>query len=225
MKLKIKDIYIGKEKNYTKKDETYVSSYEKKKSEDIVHVGFLGINGDTQGDKEHHGGVDKAVCVYSDNSYKFFKEEHNLDLPTCALGENITLLDCDDKDICLADRFSCGEVIFEVCQPRQPCWKISSIVGIKNLTALVVKESKTGFYLRVIKEGKLSKDDSFELIERKYDRFNIAYINQCYYGAKNHQDEIKEILSCKELARAYRVALEKRLQNKEEGLTDFQKDK
>ncbi len=225
MKLKIKDIYIGKEKNYNKKSVTFVSSYEKKKSENRVYVGFLGINGDTQGDKEHHGGVDKAVCIYSENSYKFFKEKYNFKLPICAMGENITLLDCSDEDICLADRFSCGEVIFEVSQPRQPCWKISSILGIKNLTALVVKESKTGFYLRVIKEGNISKDDSFKLIERKYDKLNIAYINRCYYSAKKFQNEIKEILCCKELASAYRVALEKRVQNKEEGITDFQIDK
>lgn len=104
------------------------------------------------------------MCVYSARYYDFFKTKHNFELPDCAFGENLTIENIDDSDICIGDRFQSGEVVFEVSQPRQPCWKVSSIIGIKNLTSLVAKEHKTGFYFRVIKSSKMSMSDNLELI-------------------------------------------------------------
>jgi len=222
---KIKDIYAGKEEELQKRSRTYKTSYRKKSIQESQYVNKLGLQEDNQSDKEVHGGVDKAICVFTQGSYDFFKEQHNIELPTCALGENITLLDCDDKDICIGDIYSCGETVFEVSQPRQPCWIISSILGIKKLTALIVKEGKSGFYLRVIKEGKVSKDDEFKLLERKYEKFNIEYLNKCYYNAKDNQEQIKEILEVPILAQSYRTDLLKRYKNKEYGLESYQNDK
>ncbi|WP_108062868.1 MOSC domain-containing protein [Poseidonibacter lekithochrous] len=225
MTYKIKEIYTGSESELQKKNKTYKTSYKKQPINGSQYVNFQGLEEDNQSDKEVHGGVQRAICVFTQGSYDFFKEKHNINLPTCALGENITLLDCDDKDICLGDRFSCGEAVFEVSQPRQPCWIISSILGIKKLTALIVKEGRSGFYLRVIKEGKICKEDEFKLQIRKHENLNIEYINKCYYNAKENQEQIKEILEVPELSPFYRDDLLKRYKNKEYGLESFQKDK
>ncbi|QKJ24403.1 MOSC domain-containing protein [Poseidonibacter lekithochrous] len=225
MTYKIKEIYTGLEEQLQKKNKTYKTSYKKQPINGSQYVNFQGLEEDNQSDKEVHGGVQRALCVFTQGSYDFFKEKHNINLPTCALGENITLLDCDDKDICLGDRFSCGEAVFEVSQPRQPCWIISSILGIKKLTALIVKEGRSGFYLRVIKEGKICKEDEFKLQIRKHENLNIEYINKCYYNAKENQEQIKEILEVPELSPFYRDDLLKRYKNKEFGLESFQKDK
>lgn len=222
---KIKEIYVGREEELKKKNKSYKTSYKKQPITTSQFVNFEGLVEDNQSDKEVHGGIQRAICVFTQGSYDFFKEKHNINLPTCALGENITLLDCDDKDICLGDRFSCGEAVFEVSQPRQPCWIISSILGIKKLTALIVKEGRSGFYLRVIKEGKICKKDEFKLLNRKYENLNIEYINKCYYNAKEYQEEIKEILEVPELSPFYKDDLEKRYKNNEYGLESFQKDK
>lgn len=225
MIFKIKEIYAGRESELKKKNKTYKTSYKKQPIIGSQLVNKEGLIEDNQSDKEVHGGEQRALCIFTQGSYDFFKEKHHIELPTCALGENITLLDCDDKDICLADQFSCGEAIFEVSQPRQPCWIISSILGIKNLTALIVKEGRSGFYLRVIKEGKISKDNEFKLINRKYETLNIEHINKCYYNAKQNQENIKEILEVAELSPFYKEDLQKRYKNKEYGLEGFQKDK
>ncbi|RLA73744.1 MAG: MOSC domain-containing protein [Epsilonproteobacteria bacterium] len=163
----IRHIYCGKEQNIKDtNNKIYRSSYKKQLINNnqklfITNVGFVA---DTQSDKTYHGGVDKAVCVYSARYYDFFKTKHNFELPDCAFGENLTIENIDDSDICIGDRFQSGEVVFEVSQPRQPCWKVSSIIGIKNLTSLVAKEHKTGFYFRVIKSSKMSMSDNLELI-------------------------------------------------------------
>lgn len=225
MKISIQNIFQGKEKEYERKTSSFLSAYEKDDVKEKVFVNTLGLEKDSQGDKKSHGGEDRAVCVYSQNSYDFFRKEYDIDLKVGSFGENITLENIGDEDICLGDIFICGDALFEVCQPRLPCWKISFLTGIKNLTSLVVKEGKTGFQLRVLKEGFISKDDEFILIERKHKSISIALINRCYFDAKNYQEEIKSILQIPQLAKAYKKALEKRYVNKSVGIAKFQEDK
>ena len=224
---KIKYIFCGKEQEIEEgKRKAYKTSYKKKlvNTNELLTIDSLGFRIDNQSDRAHHGGIDKAVCVYSQKYYPFFKEKYGLDLPNCAFGENLAIEDLDDSEVCLGDTFKCGEVIFEVSQPRQPCWKISSVIGIKNLTSLIVKESKTGFYLRVLKNGKLKSNDSLELISRDYPTLTIEHINQCAYNAKDNQENIKQILKCNKLAEAYFISLSKRYKEKEQGIQDWQED-
>ena len=208
------------------KRETYPSAYQKEQMDPqkILYLTTTGFKDDEQADRTNHGGEDKAVCVYSQKYYDFFKQIHDLDLLECTFGENMTILDLDDSDVCIGDRFQCGEVVFEVSQPRQPCWKISSIVGIKRLTALIVKEHKTGFYLRVTQEGCISLEDSLELISRPYPKFTIEFVNQCAFNAKENQKNIKDILACDKLAKDYHESLSKRYKLKEQWIQAWQKD-
>lgn len=209
----IQNIYCGKEEEIRdSKRKPYRSSYRKKavNSDQSLTINSLGFIEDTQSDKENHGGTDKAICVYSQKYYDFFQEVHQIALPHCAFGENLTVLDLDDSDFCIGDRFQCGELIVEVSQPRQPCWKISSITGIKNLTSLIVQEYKTGFYFRVIQEGFLSSQDTLRLIARDYPKLTIEFVNRCAFNAKENQEDIKEILACPKLSDAYRDSLSKR---------------
>lgn len=226
-KTDIKALYSGKVETIDDmKRKPYPSAYRKQKLDphERYFVNTMGFENDMQGDRVNHGGEDKAVCVYSDKDYTFFRETHELELPECAFGENITILEMDDSDVCIGDRLQCGGVIFEVSQPRQPCWKISSIVGIKKLTALVVKEHKTGFYLRVLKEGNLSAQDALELVSRPFPKFTIKFVNECAFNAKENQENILEILSCDKLAKAYHESLSKRYKYKEQGIQEWQED-
>lgn len=205
---------------------TFISSYKKEmmKEGEMLKINEFGFLNDTQSDKANHGGVDKAVCVYSYKYYPFFKQNYDIDLPLCAFGENFTILDLDDSEVCLGDRFSCGEVVFEVTQPRQPCFKISAVLGIKNFTATATKEHKSGFYFRVIKGGDLKVGDDLVLISRPFPKLSIEHVNRCAFDAKNNQENIKQILECDKLSKAYRASLERRYKNKEQGIQEFQKD-
>lgn len=208
------------------KRKPYKSSYQKEQMsvDEALNINQFGFENDTQSDTLNHGGVDKAVCVYPWEYYDYFKTKHHFDLPLCAFGENLTIENLGDSDFCIGDKWRCGEVIFEVSQPRQPCWKISSIIGIKNLTSLLVKEDKSGFYLRVLQAGAITVHDRLELIERSYPKLTIDYINKCAFDAKNNQENIKEILECDKLAKAYFESLSKRYKGKEQGIQDWQED-
>ncbi len=226
MKIEIKEIYCGKEESINDgKRKPYLSSYRKRA---LHHSSYLitkeGFELDTQSDKESHGGVDKAVCLYSLDDYAYLEDKYKIKLPPCAFGENLSVIGVNDSQVSLGDQFACGEVIFEVSQPRQPCWKISSILGIKKLTAHLVHENKTGFYLRVLKSGRIKPTDRLERIVQKYPKFTIEYINQIAFNAKEHQEELKELLACSILAKDYAKGLAKRYKNRDVGLQDWQKD-
>ncbi|CAA6803373.1 MAG: Uncharacterized protein conserved in bacteria [uncultured Sulfurovum sp.] len=226
MKIDVKQIYCGQEESLKNaRGKTYHSSYKKVALNKLAYeINENGFRLDHQSDKESHGGIDKAICVYPLKNYTYLEEKYDITLPACAFGENLSIRDVDDSDICLGDKFTYGETIVEVSQPRQPCWKISSIVGIKKLTAMVVKEHKSGFYLRVLEAGKITPSDKMELISRDYPKFTIEFINQIAFNAKENQKNIKEVLECEKLAEAYRISLEKRYQQKEVGLQAWQED-
>lgn len=225
MQIKILNIFQGKSIEYKKNTKEYKSAYKKEKTNQSIFVSFLGLEEDIQADDKLHGGVDRAVCVYTKETYDFLKKRYNLDLPECSFGENITLASYNDENIYLGDIFSCGEAIFEVSQPRLPCWKISDLTKIKNLTSLVVKEAKTGFFLRVLKEGIICKEDNLILTSRLDNTVSISQISHCYYNAKDNQEIIKNILSLDVLAKDYKQALEKRYKYKSFGIDNFQEDK
>ncbi len=226
MKIEIKHIYCGKSKQINDgKRETYASSYKKEAlNKNSYELDVNGFKDDTQSDGESHGGVDKAVCVYSLDNYQYLNEKYDLSLPACTFGENFSIVGADDSHVCIGDQFACGEIIFEVSQPRQPCWKISSITGIKKLTALIVKEYKTGFYLRVLQSGSIKPTDKMELISRKYPKLTIEFVNKSAFNAKKNQENLKEIIACDKLASVYKSDLEKRYKDKEVGLQEWQED-
>ena len=153
MDIFVKDIFCGKEQKIDHfKRKEFNSSYQKEPlNNDTYSITETGFTLDQQSDRENHGGVDKAICVYNFEYYKHLEDKYNISLPQCAFGENLSIQGASDADICLGDRFQYGEVILEVSQPRQPCWKISAILGIKSLTSIVVKEHKTGFYFTDIR--------------------------------------------------------------------------
>ncbi len=46
-----------------------------------VNLGKLGFEGDGVADTKNHGGIDKAVCVYSLDHYAYWEETLGINLP------------------------------------------------------------------------------------------------------------------------------------------------
>ncbi|RXJ76422.1 hypothetical protein CRV03_09980 [Arcobacter sp. F155] len=219
----IKNLFVGKSKEYKLSNRVLNSAY-KKEAQNEIHVSKLGVKNDVQVDKKNHGGVDRAVCIYSQGSYDFLEEKFDIKLKECSFGENITLENCSDSDIYIGDIFSCGETLLEVSQPRVPCFVISKVTGIKNLTKTLVQECKTGFLLRTIKEGKISKGDSFNLEKRVNTKYSIEFISKCYLNPIKYEKEVLELLKIDSLAQDYKDNLKSRLERKIVGIEEFQKD-
>ncbi|MSU91828.1 MOSC domain-containing protein [Rhodobacteraceae bacterium 2CG4] len=130
-----------------------------------------GLEGDEQGDRRHHGGRDKAVHAYPVQNYPLW----TADLPDLAaemrpgaFGENLVVEGAVEADVCLGDRWQLGYALLEVSQSRQPCWRLNLRFGRTDMARRVQDTGRTGWYFRVLEEGKISAGDTAHLVARPH---------------------------------------------------------
>ena len=90
-------------------------------------------------------------------------------------GENLTLKNLDESDVFFGNQYRLGEAILEVSEIREPCWKIQTKYGIKDLVKRMSTSGKTGFYFRVLQEGYVDQDDDLELIQLADEELDFLY--------------------------------------------------
>ncbi len=132
-----------------------------------IPVGRVNRDGDAQANLEKHGGPDKAVYAYPSDHWPWGEREHRFACAPGAFGENLTLAGAVETDVRIGDRFSWGEAILEISQPRVPCEKFTLYTGRADAGALMTLSARTGWYFRVIVEGAAPvKDASLERISK-----------------------------------------------------------
>lgn len=120
----------------------------------------LNIDGDGQGDRQGHGGEQRAVLVYQIQSYRHWQQYFGRDdLSHGSFGENFTVDGLGDDEVCIGDRYRIGEAEFEVTQPRVTCYRVGLRLGEPEMPALLVSHHRPGFYMRVITEGHIQAGD------------------------------------------------------------------
>ena len=135
----------------------------------------LGLEGDGQADRRVHGGLDKAVLVYSADHYETWWEElAQPDLPFGAFGENLTVQGLDETSVCIGDVFRVGDALVQVWQRRGPCWKIGRRWGRPDLVARVARTGRTGWYVRVVEPGRLEVGRDMSLVSRPFPAWVVA---------------------------------------------------
>lgn len=153
------------------------SAFVKHTAEDRTAVFELGLDGDEQADLRVHGGREKAVYAYPLDHYHSWKAgfpEHAEMLVPGAFGENLTIDGLIEADICVGDVHRIGTAVLQVCQPRQPCFKLTLHFNDNRLAAAMVKSGRSGWYYRVLSEGKLGAGDEVELIDRPQPNFSFT---------------------------------------------------
>jgi MOSC domain-containing protein YiiM len=128
-------------------------------------VTALGLEGDRQNDLAHHGGPDRALCLYALECLTALQLEGH-PIFAGATGENLTLGGLDWALIVPGVRLRLGdEVIVEITQYASPCQKIaSSFAGAE--VARMSQERHPGWarvYARVLAEGHIRIGDRVHL--------------------------------------------------------------
>ncbi|WP_308636487.1 MOSC domain-containing protein [Paenibacillus silvisoli] len=170
-----------------------------------------GFEGDGQADLEHHGGKDKAVCVYSYEHYPFWEQELGRRLPFGAFGENVTTKGIAEPDVCIGDIYQLGSAIVQVSQPRQPCFKLAARYQHPGLPLKVQETGYTGFYFRVLQQGKVQVHDNLVLLRKHPQALSVAFANRIMHHDKNHHEAMERLLSVYELSASWRSTFAKRL--------------
>ncbi|MGG3468729.1 MOSC domain-containing protein [Neobacillus pocheonensis] len=222
MDILLKSIFVGLPKTVGNKeaadlmDREWTSAIFKEPVQGPIFVGKTKINGDCQGDLEHHGGPEKAVLGYSLDNYTYWQGElgYTQIIPG-GMGENFSMANIDEESIAIGDTFQIGETVVQVSQPRQPCWKPARRFKIKNLALLMQNTGKTGWYFRVLQEGVVEEGQTFTLVDRLYPQWTISKCNQILHGKEQNFAEMRELAHCELLAPGMRDTLEKRVEKGE----------
>jgi MOSC domain-containing protein YiiM len=192
-------------------DRVIETAYNKAPVEGTLRLGRLGFPGDEHV-YEHHGGPDKAVCVYPYEHYSYWEERLGLQLPaTAAFGENFTMTGLTERDVFLGDVFGIGDAVVQVTQPRAPCFKIAARYGIPKMAVFVQQESFTGYLLRVLEEGDVQAGQSMQLLERPDQGVTVAEANRILNVNKLDLEGAERLLAVPDLPVALRPDLERRI--------------
>lgn len=158
------------------------SAIHKQPVHEAVEVRKLGIVGDEQADRRLHGGLDKAVYAYPIEHYSFWTGQRAIflkreeALAPGSMGENLTLEGLTEQDVWVGDRLAIGTVLLEVSEPRTPCFKFNVKLRLPHAAKLMVQSGYSGFYLRVVQEGRMRAGDAITLIPGAR-RMTIAALN------------------------------------------------
>lgn len=174
----------------------------------------LGLEGDEQADRNHHGGYDKAFHHYPSEHYAAWRAE----LPGSALqfvpggfGENLSTQGLTENNICIGDLFRLGNAIIQVSQARKPCAKLNIRFGADNMVRRVLDTGRSGWYYRVLEEGKIGAGDTLTLIERNHPGWTIARTLRVLYLDNPDKGALAELAEIEALAQKCRDLVGKRL--------------
>jgi MOSC domain-containing protein YiiM len=189
--------------------ERWVTAIFKDAVEAPILLRSTNLEGDRQADLRVHGGVDKAVCVYSGDHYPAWRAELGRpDMGYGGFGENFTASGQTESDVCLGDRFRVGDAIVEVSQPRGPCAKLARRWDRPDLAKLVILSGRSGWYLRIVEEGHVQTGQPLQLIERPFPQWTIGRVNHVTYGlTEGARDARTELVSCPALARSWQKSV------------------
>lgn len=129
-------------------------------------VALLGLQGDDQNDKVHHGGPDRAVCLFSlERVHALQAEGHPIE-PGSA-GENLTVEGLRWESVMPGVRLKVGEsVVLEITSFTSPCKTIrhSFLDGRFVRISQKVHPGWSRVYARVIDQGEIGIGDRVEVL-------------------------------------------------------------
>jgi MOSC domain-containing protein YiiM len=195
-------IATGNIKPYERNDSSFNSSYKKDQEHKYIDIDEFGILEDTQSDKKNHGGTDKALLIGSSVHLKNVSNDYKL-----AFGCNIFINKFTEEDICVGDVYSIGEVLIQVTQPRQACWKIAAIFD-KEISRYIKEEDAVGWYVKILIPGIIDIKDKM-ILEQRMSDVTIKELSMYLKEPPKDEQLVQKILDIEFLGQSYKDDFEK----------------
>jgi MOSC domain-containing protein YiiM len=134
-----------------------------------------GIRGDDWSHPDIHGGPNQALLLITSEGIDELVAQ-GFPLYPGALGENLTTLGLDRRQMRAGQRYRAGDVFFELTKPRAPCVTLNVYgPGIQHAIfdahvnagdPLSPRWGLSGFYARLLRAGTLRPQDPIQLIDQ-----------------------------------------------------------
>ena len=169
----------------------------------------LDIDGDAQADLGGHGGEQRAVFVYQMDSYRYWERFlGRTDFTYGQFGENFTVEELPDNEVCIGDRYRIGSAIFEVTQPRVTCYRVGIRMNEPRMPALLVAHHRPGFYLRVLQQGEVGAGDDIVKIGDGPERMSVADTDALLYLPGHSKEQLQRALRIPALSKGWQGSFE-----------------
>ena len=133
-----------------------------KKPVPSAEVTVAGVEGDGHRDLEHHGGPDRAVCLFSMEQIQALQAEGHEVVPG-ALGENVTLEGIDWNRVTPGSRLHLGKrLLLEITRYTSPCVNIKPAFSHGDYSRVSEKRHSgwSRVYARVLVPGRIRAGDA-----------------------------------------------------------------
>jgi len=126
----------------------------------VAVVGELGIEGDDHEDTTHHGGPERALCLWSLEVIESLQADGHGIYPGAA-GENVTVAGIPWERVTSGARLRLGEVEVEITRPATPCWKNRRWFADGDVSVMDHRRhpGRSRMYARVLTPGTIRPGD------------------------------------------------------------------
>lgn len=131
-----------------------------------ARVTTLGLEGDGHRDREHHGGPERAICLYAMEAIDKLRVEGHAIVPG-ALGENVTIQGLEWSTIIPGCHLRLGEsVVVQITRFTSPCTNIMPVFKDGDFSRVSEKRHPgwSRVYARVLATGSIRQGDPVRLL-------------------------------------------------------------
>jgi MOSC domain-containing protein YiiM len=161
----------------------------------------VNLEGDRQADREAHGGFDKAVYAYAVEDERWWEREIGRPLSYGEFGENLTTERIAVNDALVGERWQIGTAVFEVSEPRVPCWRLGVRMKDETFPRRFSKAIRPGSYLRIVVEGDVGAGDEISVVGKPDHDLTIRDVFRIYTRDRH---EVARLLEIPQLSESWR---------------------
>ncbi len=208
--MRVLSVNVSMPKEVPYKEKTITTGIFKEPVEGPVMLRSLNLEGDGQADLKGHGGVHKAVYVFSHEYFAHWKQElGRAEFPYGQFGENFTVEGMTDEMIYVGDVFRVGGTLVEVSQPRVPCFKLALRMEEPRFLKPFMARALVGYYLRVLEEGEVGAGDPVERVRTDPGGMTVTEMFSLLYHDKDNIPGAQRALRIDALSPGWRGSFEK----------------
>jgi MOSC domain-containing protein YiiM len=161
----------------------------------------VNLEGDDQADRKAHGGPDKAAYAYAVEDSRWWEQEIGRSLAFGEFGENLTTQGIEVNDALVGERWAIGTAVFEVSEPRIPCWRLGVRMNDQTFPRRFTEALRPGSYLRIVTEGDVGAGDEIRVVETPDHDLTIRDVFRIY---THNRDEVERLLAVPQMSESWR---------------------
>lgn len=176
----VASLNVGTPRDMEWKGREFTTSIWKTPTPQRLAIRGVNIVGDDQADRTVHGGEYKAIYAYGREELDWWSRELGRKLEAGAFGENLTVIGMHVSSALVGERWKIGSALFEVTQPRFPCFKLAAKMQDAHFIRRFAAAGRPGAYLRIVEEGEIGAGDTVEVVHRPDHEMTMREMSHIY---------------------------------------------